>query len=70
MDAPECSVAHESWHIVNRIMGWCGVVDLDNEVIAYHIDHMVEKVYEFKKAILRAKSLESSTKKEASDGHN
>jgi hypothetical protein len=49
-DAPESTVAHECWHIVHRIMDWCGA-ELDNEVVAYHLDHMVEKVYEFKNAI-------------------
>jgi len=60
-NAPESTVAHECWHIVHRIMDWCGA-ELDNEVVAYHLDHMVEKVYEFKKAI------KSRTRKEASDG--
>jgi hypothetical protein len=32
-------------------MAYCHVQELDDEVIAYHLDHMVEKVYEFKKAI-------------------
>jgi hypothetical protein len=56
-DAPECTVAHECWHIVHRIMAWCGA-ELDNETVAYHLDHMVEKVYQFKNAI------KSSTTKE------
>ena len=62
LDAPENSVAHESWHIVHRMFEWCGVRDYDDEIVAYHIDHMVEKVYEFKQAV------KSSTTKEASDG--
>jgi hypothetical protein len=49
-EAPESTVAHECWHIVHQIMDWCGA-ELDNEVVAYHLDHMVEKVYEFKNAI-------------------
>src|ERR1700687_3977653 len=49
-NAPEATVAHECWHIVHRIMDWCGA-ELDNETVAYHLDHLVEKVYEFKKAI-------------------
>lgn len=60
-DAPESTVAHECWHIVHRIMDWIGA-ELDNEIVAYHLDHMVEKVYQFKNAI------KSSNKKEASDG--
>lgn len=60
LDADESTVAHECWHIVHAIMEWCGVEHFDNEFIAYHIDHMVEMVYKFKKAI------QSSTKKEVS----
>jgi hypothetical protein len=55
-DAPESTVAHECWHIVHRIMDWCGA-EIDNETVAYHLGHMVEKVYEFKNAI------KSSTRK-------
>jgi hypothetical protein len=55
-DASECTVAHECWHIVHRIMVWCGA-ELDDETVAYHLDHMGEKVYEFKNAI------KSSTRK-------
>jgi hypothetical protein len=55
-DSTEGTIAHECWHIVFRIMDWCGA-GLDNEVVAYHLDHMVEKVYEFKNAI------KSSTRK-------
>jgi hypothetical protein len=61
-DSDESVVAHECWHIVHRVLTYCGVADMDDEIVAYHLDHMVEKVYEFKKAI------QSSTKKEASDG--
>jgi hypothetical protein len=50
LTADEATVAHESRHIVHRIFDWCGA-ELDNETVAYHLDHMVEKVYEFKKAI-------------------
>jgi hypothetical protein len=61
MDAPESTVAHECWHIIHRVMTYCHVVDMDDEIIAYHLDHMVEQVYKFKNAI------KSSTKKEVSD---
>jgi hypothetical protein len=57
-DAPESTVAHECWHIVHRIMDWCGA-ELDNETVAYHLAYMVEKVYEFKNAI------KSSTRKKS-----
>jgi hypothetical protein len=46
----------------HRMMTYLGVQQMDDEMIAYHLDHMVEKVYQFKKAI------KSSTTKEASDG--
>jgi hypothetical protein len=62
LNSDEATVAHECWHIIHRIMTWCGVADMDDEVIAYHLDHLVGKVHEFKNAI------KSSTEKEASDG--
>ena len=46
-------------------MGYCHVVDMDDEVIAYHLDHMVEKVYEFKEAIEAA--VKSSVKEEGKE---
>jgi len=49
-DSPEGTVAHECWHIIYRMFSWCGVKDFDDETTAYHIDHLVEKVYEFKRA--------------------
>jgi hypothetical protein len=62
LDSDEGTVVHECWHIVYRMLKWCGVVDMDDEIIAYHLDHLVEKVYEFKNAI------KSSTTKEARNG--
>jgi hypothetical protein len=59
IDAPPNVIAHESWHIVNRVLAHCNVQELDDEVIAYHLDHMVEKVYEFQQAV------KSSIKEEA-----
>jgi hypothetical protein len=56
-DADEAVVAHECWHIVFRIMEWCGA-ELDNETVAYHLDHLVEKVYAFKKSIAAAQAEE------------
>jgi hypothetical protein len=50
-DSPPDVVAHECLHIVQKIMGWCGVIDADNEIMAYHLSHMVEAVYKFKKEI-------------------
>lgn len=60
LDAPESTVAHEAWHIVYRIMNYIGVKDLDDEIVAYHLDHLIEQIYKFKKAI--------QSKQEASNG--
>ena len=51
MDVTESTVAHESWHIVNRMMRFIDVQDLDDEMVAYHLDHLVEAIYEFKNKI-------------------
>src|SRR5277367_3651673 len=32
------TVAHESWHVVRRMMEYMGV-ELDNEVVAYHLGY-------------------------------
>lgn len=50
-DSTESTVSHECWHIVHRVFKYCGVAEMDDEVVAYHLDYLVEKVYEFKKAI-------------------
>ena len=51
LDSPEGTITHECWHIIFRMFNWCGVKDFDDEITAYHLDHLVEKVYEFKKAV-------------------
>ena len=51
LDSPEGTVVHECWHIIFCMFNWCGVKDFDDECTAYHLDHLVEKVYEFKKSI-------------------
>lgn len=51
LDAPEGTVVHECWHVIYHMFSWCGVKDFDNEVTAYHLDHLVEQVYRFKKSI-------------------
>jgi hypothetical protein len=40
------AIAHESWHVVRRIMDHLGA-DLDNEMVAYHLGYLVEKVFKF-----------------------
>jgi hypothetical protein len=62
LDAPECTFVHECWHVIYRMFHYCGVTDFDDEVTAYHLDHLVEKVFEFKNAV------KSSITKEASNG--
>ena len=39
------NVAHESWHVVRRMMNWLGV-DLDNEAVAYHLGYLVNRIVE------------------------
>ena len=65
LDSPPGTIVHECWHIVHRVMGYCHVTDMDDEVVAYHLDHMVEKVYEFKEAIEAA--VKSSIKEEGKE---
>jgi hypothetical protein len=61
-DSPAGTIAHECWHIIYRMFHWCGVRDFDDETTAYHLDHLIEKVYDFYDAV------KSSNTKEASDG--
>lgn len=58
LDSSESTVAHECWHIIHRVLTYCGVADMDDEIVAYHLDHMVEKVYEFKNKIQSEKKHE------------
>jgi hypothetical protein len=51
LDATESIIVHECWHVISRVFRYCGVKDYDDELTAYHLDHLVEKVFEFKKAI-------------------
>ncbi len=64
IDAPPNVIAHECWHIVHRVLAYCHVQDLDDEVIAYHLDHLVEKVHEFQQAV------KSSIKEEETNGNS
>jgi hypothetical protein len=41
------------------------VEDWDNEIVAYHLSHMVEEVYKFKKEIQKSRSKNVSNKKTA-----
>ena len=40
------SIAHESWHVVRRMMEHAGV-ELDNEAVAYHLGFLVNKIFRF-----------------------
>ena len=40
------TIAHESWHVVKRMMGYCDV-DLDSETVAYHLGYLVNKIFQF-----------------------
>ena len=37
------TVAHESWHCVRRMLKWAGA-GLDDEVVAYHLEFLVDEV--------------------------
>jgi hypothetical protein len=51
LDADESTIAHECWHVIHRMFEYCGVDGFDNEMTAYHLDHLIEYVYKFKRAI-------------------
>jgi hypothetical protein len=40
------TIAHESWHVVKRMMNFTGV-ELDSETCAYHIGFLVDKIFRF-----------------------
>lgn len=37
-------IAHECWHAVHAMLKYVGA-DLDNEIVAYYLDHLVDKAY-------------------------
>jgi len=45
-NCPVSTIAHESWHVVERMLGYVGV-DLDSETVAYHLGFLVDKVFKF-----------------------
>ena len=57
LDATEHMVAHEAWHIVFRMFHYVHVQDMDDEMVAYHLGHLVEKIYEFKNKIKKSGGL-------------
>jgi len=48
-------IAHEVWHAVRRLMSWIGAIDLENEVTAYHIDYLVDEIWDIKKQVNKAR---------------
>ena len=40
------TIAHESWHVVHRMMSFMGV-GMESETIAYHLGYMVEHIFKF-----------------------
>lgn len=42
------TIAHESWHVVRRMMEFADV-DLENEVVAYHLGYLVNQVTDFQR---------------------
>ena len=46
-NAPVCTIAHESWHVIKNMMEYVGI-DLDSETVAYHLGYLVDKVVKFR----------------------
>lgn len=42
-------IAHEASHAVYRLLEWIGATERDEEVLAYHIEYIVDKVWNFVK---------------------
>jgi|SRR6266850_1634961 len=40
------TIAHESWHVINRMLDQLGV-KLDSEVVGYHLGYMVNRIFRF-----------------------
>jgi hypothetical protein len=43
-------IAHEAWHAVFRMFEWAGA-ELDNEMVAYHLSFLVDRIASFKSRI-------------------
>lgn len=39
-------IAHESWHVIRRMMEYMGVDD-SNEAVAYHLGYLTQKIFNF-----------------------
>jgi hypothetical protein len=38
------TIVHESWHVVRRMLEYYGI-ELDNEVVAYHLGYLVRNIH-------------------------
>jgi hypothetical protein len=66
-DCPTGVIAHESWHCVRTMLiDWVGCA-LEEEVVAYHLDYLVQAVTDFRNKLIDqkivVKSVKSSKKK-------
>lgn len=41
-------IVHESWHVIFRMFEYFGA-ELEDEVVAYHLDYLVQQIYNFAK---------------------
>jgi hypothetical protein len=48
------TIAHEAWHAIKQMMKICDV-DLENEVVAYHLGYLVNEIFKFMRGRRRAK---------------
>lgn len=46
-------VAHESAHVIIRMFKWAGVVEIDSEVFAYHVGHLVGNIASFQQKVVK-----------------
>jgi hypothetical protein len=44
VDTSDGTLAHEAWHAVRRMFRYAGA-ELENETVAYHLGHLVEKIH-------------------------
>ena len=60
-------IAHEAWHAVFRMFEWAGA-GLDNEMVAYHLSYLVDRIASFMAQVEFMESNQSSTE-EATHGN-
>jgi hypothetical protein len=49
-------IAHEAYHAVRRMLDWIGARECDEEVVAYHLTHLVDVIAVFQQRVLAVKS--------------